>query len=84
MYSFATQETFRKRASGKLKKAKDGEGDESKAALRVRRRHSGVIGLCAFVNAFPYDVPEFVPDVLMHLSGHLHDPQPIPVSGTQV
>ena len=42
-------------------------------------KHSGVLGLCAFVNAFPYDVPEFVPDILMVLSDHLHDPQPIPV-----
>ena len=43
-------------------------------------KHSAVLGLCAFVNAFPYDVPEFVPDILMVLSDHLHDPQPIPVS----
>ena len=42
-------------------------------------KHSAVLGLCAFVNAFPYDVPEFVPDILMVLSDHLHDPQPIPV-----
>ena len=76
----AFQENFRKRASAKLKKAKDSAEDEAKAAQRVRKRHSGVIGLCSFVDAFPYDVPEFVPDVLMHLSGHLHDPQPIPVS----
>ena len=76
-------ESFRKRASTKLKKAKDSADDSesaaAKAAQRVRKRHSGVIGLCSFVNAFPYDVPAFVPDVLMHLSAHLHDPQPIPV-----
>ena len=45
-------------------------------------KHSAVLGLCAFVNAFPYDVPEFVPDILMVLSDHLHDPQPIPVCCT--
>ena len=76
-------ESFRKRASTKLKKTKDSADDSesaaAKAAQRVRKRHSGVIGLCSFVNAFPYDVPAFVPDVLMHLSAHLHDPQPIPV-----
>ena len=42
-------------------------------------KHSGVLGLCAFVNAFPYDVPDILPDILMVLSDHLHDPQPIPV-----
>jgi hypothetical protein len=52
---------------------------ESMYNSRLRQRHSGIIGLSAFVNAYPYDVPEFVPDVLMVLSDHLHDPQPIPV-----
>jgi len=42
--------------------------------------HSGVLGLCAFVEAFPYDVPEFVPPILMELSTHLNDPQPIPMT----
>ena len=40
--------------------------------------HSGILGLCSIVEAYPYDVPEFLPDVLMELSRHLHDPQPIP------
>jgi len=43
-------------------------------------KHSAVLGLCSFVNAFPYDVPEFIPNVLMVLSDHLHDLQPIPVT----
>ncbi len=42
-------------------------------------RHSVILGLCAFVNAYPYEVPEFVPDFLMILGDHLHDPEPIPV-----
>ena len=46
-------------------------------------RHAAVLGLCAFVNAYPYTVPQHVPDVLMVLSQHLHDPQPIPVSPDQ-
>jgi len=40
--------------------------------------HSGILGLCSFVEAFPYDVPSFVPPILMELSTHLNDPQPIP------
>ena len=46
----------------------------------LRARHAGVLGLCAFVAAYPYDVPDFMPDILMMLGDHLHDPEPIPVS----
>ena len=42
--------------------------------------HSGILGICAFVEAFPYDVPEFVPPILMELSTHLNDPQPVPLT----
>lgn len=45
----------------------------------VRRRHMGVLGLCAFISAYPYEIPDFVPDVFEHLGAHLNDPQPIPV-----
>lgn len=45
----------------------------------LRERHAGVLGLCAIVNAFPYDVPEFLPDILVLLGDHLNDPQPISV-----
>ena len=37
--------------------------------------HSGVLGLCAFVEAFPHDVPSFLPPILMELSTHLNDRQ---------
>jgi len=49
-------------------------------ANALRKRHAGVLGLCAFVSANPYDVPEYVPELLMALSDHLQDPQPISVS----
>lgn len=45
----------------------------------VRMRHMGVLGLCAFISAYPYDIPEFLPDVFENLGAHLNDPQPIPV-----
>jgi hypothetical protein len=38
------------------------------------------LGLCAFVDAYPYQVPEFMPEFLMILGDHLHDSEPIPVS----
>jgi proteasome activator subunit 4 len=56
------------------------EAIESREACSVRTRHTGVLGLCAFISAYPYDVPDFVPDVFEHLGAHLNDPQPIPVS----
>ncbi|CAB4058930.1 PSME4 [Lepeophtheirus salmonis] len=40
--------------------------------------HSGILGLCSFVEAYPYEVPEFVPDILIELETHLHDPTPVP------
>lgn len=46
----------------------------------LRVRHSGVLGLCAFITAYPYDIPDFVPNVFEIISNHLNDPQPIPVS----
>lgn len=45
----------------------------------IRIRHGGVLGLCAFIHAHPYDVPKYVPSVFEHLGLHMNDPQPIPV-----
>lgn len=53
---------------------------ETQEVESVRRRHMGVLGLCAFISAYPYEIPDFVPDVFEHLGAHLNDPQPIPVS----
>uniref|UniRef100_A0A8C4NHQ0 Proteasome activator complex subunit 4 C-terminal domain-containing protein n=1 Tax=Eptatretus burgeri TaxID=7764 RepID=A0A8C4NHQ0_EPTBU len=41
------------------------------------RRHAGVLGLSACVLSSPYDVPTWMPQLLMDLSQHLNDPQPI-------
>ena len=54
--------------------------NDDKIAKNMVLRHSGVLGLCAFVNAYPYDIPEFIPDILMFLSGYIHEVQPISVS----
>jgi proteasome activator subunit 4 len=42
-------------------------------------KHSGILGLCACINAYPYEVPYFIPDIILFLMRHLNDPQPIPV-----
>uniref|UniRef100_A0A2K5ZD33 Proteasome activator subunit 4 n=1 Tax=Mandrillus leucophaeus TaxID=9568 RepID=A0A2K5ZD33_MANLE len=41
------------------------------------KRHAGVLGLGACVLSSPYDVPTWMPQLLMNLSAHLNDPQPI-------
>jgi len=51
---------------------------QAKHTAAVLTRHSGVLGLGAAVAASPYDIPQFLPDILMLLADHLHDPQPIP------
>ncbi|CAF1171345.1 unnamed protein product [Rotaria sordida] len=40
----------------------------------IVKRHSGILGLCAIVLASPYDVPSYVPNALMILCEHSHDP----------
>lgn len=40
----------------------------------------GVLGLCAIVLSSPYDIPIYVPDTLMLLCEHSHDPDLIQVS----
>uniref|UniRef100_A0A665UKH4 Proteasome activator subunit 4b n=1 Tax=Echeneis naucrates TaxID=173247 RepID=A0A665UKH4_ECHNA len=47
------------------------------ASTDLVRRHAGVLGLSACILSSPYDVPDWMPQILMDLSGHLNDPQPI-------
>jgi len=46
----------------------------------IVKRHAGVVGLCAFISANPYDVVDPVPEIFLMLGSHLNDPQPIPSS----
>lgn len=50
---------------------------ESKSAKAILSRHAGILGICAYIISCPYTIAEFVPDMLVVLSGHLNDPQPI-------
>lgn len=43
------------------------------------QRHAGVLGLSACILSSPYDVPTWMPQILMDLSAHLNDTQPIEV-----
>lgn len=44
------------------------------------KRHAGVLGLAAIIQAFPYTVPGFLPDVLMKLCRYASEKQPLNVS----
>ncbi|XP_053495926.1 proteasome activator complex subunit 4B isoform X1 [Ictalurus furcatus] len=46
-------------------------------SIDLVRRHAGVLGLSACVLSSPYDVPTWMPQLLMDLSAHLNDTQPI-------
>ncbi|EGD77825.1 hypothetical protein PTSG_08916 [Salpingoeca rosetta] len=48
---------------------------EEKATLR--RKHSGVLGVSALINAHPYDMPSWMPKALLLLAAHTTDVNPI-------
>lgn len=70
---------FRKQISKKLPRGLRSSVVRDADMALIVKRHAGILGLCAFVDAHPYEVPEFLPDVLVLLGDHLNDPQPIPV-----
>lgn len=47
------------------------------ALVSVAERHAGVLGLKAFVLSSPYDVPAWLPEVLMGLVGAASEPPPL-------
>ncbi|XP_076815650.1 proteasome activator complex subunit 4A-like [Clavelina lepadiformis] len=66
--------------STKLKrKKKTGANDVEDVNFQKRllKRHAGVLILSACVLSSPYSVPDWMPRVVMRLSDHLHDIQPI-------
>lgn len=66
----------------KLENKRDGNRRRGRvfSPAEVAERHAAVLGLCAYVSAFPYDVPDMLPQVLVTLSEHLNDPHPIPAT----
>eukprot|EP00762_Andalucia_godoyi_P008690 ANDGO_00432.mRNA.1 Proteasome activator subunit 4 len=56
--------------------------DEARIKERNRlvKRHAGVLGLCAIVLSHPYGVPEWLVPVIVALSRHVDDPEPVNTS----
>ena len=71
-YSHVPQEKFKVFSSVPF------EGRKS----NLNTRHGGVIGLCSFINAYPYTVPPELPPLFADIDKHLRDPEPIHVSDT--
>lgn len=80
--AYGLQKTFQRQARQFSQKRQNGLKTTPKVAVTpedIEAAHSMILGLCAFVDAHPYDCPSFLPEVLITLSTHLHDPEPIPV-----
>ncbi|KAF9155612.1 hypothetical protein BG015_009167 [Linnemannia schmuckeri] len=43
----------------------------------VVKRHAGVLGLSCLLEAFPYDVPQWMPEAMVFLAKYFSDPPPI-------
>ncbi|CAF3427722.1 unnamed protein product [Rotaria socialis] len=50
------------------------DGKKVTSPENVVKRHGGVLGLCAIVLSSPYEIPNHVPEALMLLCEHSHDP----------
>lgn len=76
-------EEFKRKAKTPLQKKNSSINQDALINIKndaIRIRHGGVLGLCAFIHAHPYDVPKYVPPVFEHLGLHMNDPQPIPMT----
>ncbi|KAJ8365240.1 hypothetical protein SKAU_G00140710, partial [Synaphobranchus kaupii] len=70
-------ETLTKTRLPKKKKRDQGSAVDTVPSADLVRRHAGVLGLSACILSSPYDVPSWMPQLLMNLSAHLNDTQPI-------
>ncbi|XP_014213300.1 proteasome activator complex subunit 4-like [Copidosoma floridanum] len=58
-------------------RSKKNESKIADSSETIRLRHVGVLGMCAFIQAHPYDIPQEIPPIFEHLSAHLNEPDPI-------
>ncbi|KAM9847519.1 proteasome activator complex subunit 4A [Aulostomus maculatus] len=70
-------ETLCKTCLPKKRKRELGSIVDTIPSADLVRRHAGVLGLSACILSSPYDVPTWMPQLLMDLSAHLNDTQPI-------
>ncbi|KAJ1957975.1 Proteasome activator BLM10 [Dipsacomyces acuminosporus] len=70
---------FSQKLSQRLPRIRYGKQPKDMAAYNrtVLARHAGVLGLSCLVLAFPYTIPEWLPEVLVLLAQCIDDPNPI-------
>ncbi|KAJ2706444.1 Proteasome activator BLM10 [Coemansia sp. IMI 203386] len=70
---------FSAKLSTRLPRVRYGKPPKNPAAYSklVLTRHAGVLGLSCLVLAFPYTIPEWMPEVLVLLANCIDDPNPI-------
>ncbi|XP_048863845.1 proteasome activator complex subunit 4A isoform X1 [Brienomyrus brachyistius] len=61
----------------KRRRREPGSAMDTIPSADLVRRHAGVLGLSACILSSPYDVPTWMPQLLMDMSAHLNDTQPI-------
>ncbi|OXU20844.1 hypothetical protein TSAR_014413 [Trichomalopsis sarcophagae] len=74
-----TLEEFKRLAKTKLRNKRN-QSTNVDMSNAIRLRHAGVLGMCAFIQAHPYDIPKDIPPIFEHLNLHLNDPEPIPTT----
>ena len=54
-------------------------GQEKDAAYysTVNSRYTAVLGLCAIILSFPYNMPDFLPEIIVTITKCISDPSPI-------
>jgi proteasome activator subunit 4 len=66
-------------ADSHLPKRKSSEPVTPSYSELLSKRHAGILGLCSLVLAFPYDVPGWMPSILVELAQSSTGPSPISV-----
>jgi len=72
--NFALQERFTTQASQTILPRRNSKS----YATQLRKLHAAILGVTALIEAFPYSVPTWLPDLILDvLSRHTYDPLPI-------
>lgn len=73
-YIIELSNRFLKASNMNISSSSSSDSSSSKNEKRFLVRHGGVLGLCALVRMFPYDLPSFIVPVIMKLVEHNEDP----------
>lgn len=75
-YKFKNE--FKKLSKTKAKN-KDSGGKVVINTQNLIKRHGGILGLCSLVSSSPYEIPDYLPDIVTYLCAFINDTAPIQV-----